>query len=77
MFHEKGVSFTSSAEREILREIKEQHCYVTQDYCADMQRAETSAAMEEFYTLPDGNSVSLTTERFRWVMWFQGRSEGI
>ena len=65
LLYEKGQTFTSSAEQEIVRDIKEKHCYVSADFEGELQRAESSANMEEFYTLPDGRSVSLSTERFR------------
>jgi len=64
---ERGVSMTSSSEKEIVREMKEQECYVTQgDYEQELQAAgQRPTDYEKHYKLPDGNTVTLTHERFR------------
>jgi len=40
---EAGESFTSSAEMEIVKDIKEKHCYVAQNYDAEKAAAENSS----------------------------------
>ncbi|KAF4099167.1 uncharacterized protein LOC131527461 [Onychostoma macrolepis] len=57
---EQGVCMQTSAELEIVREMKERCCCVALDYDAALK-----SASEVHYTLPDGRIVSLASERFR------------
>jgi len=50
---EAGHNFTSAAELEIVREIKEELCYVAQDYAAEKEACSKNAEQDKQYTLPD------------------------
>ena len=62
---ERGWNFTTTAEQEITREIKEKLCYVEQDFEAAMANSKKSNEYEKSYTLPDGQVMVIGNERFR------------
>ncbi len=62
---ERGLHYTTSAEREIVKDIKEKHCYIALDYDQELEESKTGSSKEQDYQMPDGSMISVGSERFR------------
>eukprot|EP00794_Sanderia_malayensis_P020169 gene20169-22144_t len=65
IFAERGYSFTTSAEKEICKDIKEKLCYVAEDFDASTAAFETRSDGIKPYMLPDGQTIQVGSEQFR------------
>ncbi|CCW67512.1 unnamed protein product [Phytomonas sp. Hart1] len=61
---EIGMTFMTTAEKEIVRNVKEQLCYVALDFEEEMTSSAKSANLEP-YELPDGSMIHIGNQRFR------------
>ncbi|XP_017837415.1 actin-like protein 53D isoform X2 [Drosophila busckii] len=63
---ERGHTLSTSAEREIVRDIKEKLCYVATNYEQESELAqERKSEMDETFELPDGQTIQVGSEKFK------------
>ncbi|CAI5524597.1 unnamed protein product [Closterium sp. Naga37s-1] len=65
MLSDRGYSFSTSAGKDIVRNIKERLAYVAIDFEQEMGTVEASSTLEQSYELPDGEVITVGSERFR------------
>ncbi|KAJ5071659.1 actin-11 [Anaeramoeba ignava] len=62
---EKGYSFVTTAEKEIVRDVKEKLCYVAFDFDEESIISTESNSIKKNYELSDGQIINIGNERFR------------
>ena len=60
----RGYSFNSSADFELVREIKEDLCYVSINVKKERAMARDTTVLDKEYKLPDGSTINVGRERF-------------
>ena len=61
----KGYNFTTNAELEIVKDIKETMCYVVKDFEHAKKQAEDTHSCGKNYELPEVKKILIGAERFR------------
>lgn len=62
---EDGYIFTSTAEKEIARDVKERISYVAMDFERELETSRKSAALDKQYELPDGQVITIGAAQFK------------
>lgn len=64
LLQDRGHKFTTSSEKEIVRDIKEKHGFVSLNYDKELQESKKSSSKNVSYSLPNGKSLTLSSECF-------------
>ena len=65
LLNEVGQNFSSANDRDIVRNIKENICYVASDFEGEMKAFSESNAKEKTYDLPDASQITVGNQQFR------------
>lgn len=60
----KGYAFNSTADFEVIREVKEKHCFVSCDIASDRKLDKETTYYNTFKKLPDGRKIMISSEKF-------------
>ncbi|KPP57777.1 actin, cytoplasmic-like, partial [Scleropages formosus] len=64
LLSEKGYSFTTTQHQSVC-DVKEKLCYVPLDFVHEMKTAATDHDLDKSYEMPDGQIITIGSERFR------------
>ncbi|VUC29861.1 unnamed protein product [Clonostachys rosea] len=59
-----GNDLGTMSDRKLARKVKEEYCYVAQDFRRELQLAQAGTSTETSYKLADGKSITVGRERF-------------
>lgn len=62
---EKGINVNLNTEKEIIKNIKEKHCYVSMDFDKELKESNKTGSADIKYDFPDGEEIIVGTERFK------------
>lgn len=65
VLNESGINMTSTAEFDIVKDIKEKKCYIALDYEAEMQAFMNDKSKVTSYELPDGTVITFGNQQIR------------
>ena len=65
ILQDSGYTYTTSAELEIVKNIKEKLCYVALDYSDELQKAQSGSLKDAEYEMPDGQVIKVGSQRFK------------
>ena len=65
MLRDRGVTMETQTELDIVQDIKEKLCYVVVDYDSERKAYNIGQRNDTVYTMPDGQTVAIGSERFR------------
>ncbi|KAH9391697.1 hypothetical protein TYRP_022715 [Tyrophagus putrescentiae] len=65
LLSERDFTARTSAEKEIVRDMKERHCYVSLDFTNEKTINTKKSCQTKYYELPDGQTVTIGTEQIR------------
>jgi actin-related protein len=65
ILQDSGYTYTSSAELEIVKNIKEKLCYVALDYNEELSKSQSGQIKDAQYEMPDGSIITVGAQRFK------------
>lgn len=65
LLKERDIMFVTGAEREIIQDVKERHCYIALDFDEESVKSQKSDVCDVKYELPDGTILTVGYERFK------------